>query len=78
MCWLMSLYPLVGAMCWLVSLYPFIEAMRLLSWRPDGSVGVVVAQLVSATVHWVTQFSSGFESRMEPPTEGTLRQMMTL
>ena len=36
-------------------------------------IGGVVAQLVSATGHWVTQSSLGFEYRLEPHTEGTLR-----
>ncbi len=35
--------------------------------------GGVVAQLVSATVHWATQSSPGFVSRLEPPTVGILR-----
>ena len=43
------------------------------NYKQNSKIVVVVAQLVSATVHWVTQSSLGFESLLEPPTVWTLR-----
>ena len=48
----------------------FRQISKKSSWNLFGGA---VAQLVSGTVHWVTQSSPRFESRLEPPIENTLR-----